>query len=463
MKRRLVFPLLALVLASLMAAPSAVATSSTDWPAYLFGPRHPSKSASALITPANAGSLVKAWTFTSPKPTMTGQPSGGFVASPIVYGGKVFIGSNTGVFFALNETTGAVIWSRFLGFVPKSTCNARGIASTATVAVDPVTLKPTVYVSSGDGYLFALDAATGTVVWKSVIALQSATQNDYFDWSSPTVANGSVYIGVTSQCDTPLIRGGVKRYDQATGALASEYFSVPDGAIGASVWSSVAVTATAVYVTTGNVSPGDIEGDAYSIVKLDPVTLVRKAKYTVPGGDRVPDSDFGGSPTVFPAGGVQTVGACNKGGFFYAVRTSDMSLRWKVRAGNGSPEGTSSCLAAAIWDGSRLFLAGPTTTITGTTYPGSVLRVDPLTGVLQWQTGVGGAVIGTPSINGSGVIAVPIWSNDTTRAGTYLLNATDGSIVRFILGGKQFAQPTFAGSYLFTATMGGQVTAWKLP
>lgn len=463
MKRRLAAPILVLVLASLMAAPSGAATSSTDWPAYLFGPRHPSTSASTLITPANAGSLVKAWSFTSPKPTMSGQPSGGFVASPIVSGGRVFIGSNTGVFYALNETTGAIAWSRFLGFVPRSTCNARGIASTATVAVDPVTFKSTVYVSSGDGYLFALDAATGSVVWKSVIALQSATQNDYFDWSSPTVANGSVYIGVSSQCDTPLIRGGIKRYDQATGALAAEYFSVPSGAIGASVWSSVAVTATAVYVTTGNVKPGSITGDAYAIVKLDPFTLVRKGKYTVPGGDRVPDSDFGGSPTVFPSGGVQTVGACNKGGFFYAVRASDMSLRWKVRVGNGSPEGTSSCLAAAVWDGSRLFLAGPTTSITGTTYPGSVLRVDPLTGASIWQTGVGGAVIGTPSLNGSGVIAVPIYSNDATQSGTVLVNATDGSIVRFIAGGKQFAQPTFAGGYLFTAAQSGPVTAWKLP
>lgn len=463
MLRRLASAALVLALASLMAAPSVAASPSTDWPAYLFGPKHPSKSASTLITPANAGSLVKAWTFTSPKPTMSGQPSGGFVASPIVYGGRVFIGSNTGVIYALDETTGKVSWSRFLGFVPKLTCNSRGIAATASVAVDPATLKPTVYVSSGDGYLFALDAATGAVVWKSVIGLQSATQNDYFDWSSPTVANGSVYIGVSAQCDTPLIRGAVRKYDQATGTLEAEYFSVPSGQIGASVWSSVAVTATAVFVTTGNVKPGSVTGDAYSIVKLDPTSLARMSMYTVPGGDRVPDSDFGGSPTVFPAGGVQTVGACNKGGFYYAVRTSDMKLRWKVRVGAGSPEGTSSCLAAAVWDGSRLFLAGPTTTIGGTTYPGSVRRVDPLTGASIWQRGLGGAVIGTPSINGSGVIAVPIYAADASQNGTSLLNATDGSILRFIPGGKQFAQPTFAGGYLFTATQSGPVIAWKLP
>ena len=76
---------------------------------------------------------------------------------------------------------------------------------------------------------------------------------------------------------------------------------------------------------------------------------------------------------------------------------------------------------------------------------------------------MGGAIIGTPSINGSGVIAVPIYASDVSQSGTALLNATDGSILRFIPGGKQFAQPTFAGGYLFTGTQSGPVIAWKLP
>src|SRR5262249_24899747 len=173
--RWIVAGVLVLTLAWVPAAPPVAADPAADWPAYLFGPRHTSTSASTMITAANAGSLVKAWTFTSPKPTMTGQPAGGFVASPIVSGGRVFIGSGTGVFFALDEQTGNVLWSRFLGFAKRTTCNARGIASTATVAVDPSTATSTVYVSSGDGYLFALDAATGSVVWKSVVALQAPT------------------------------------------------------------------------------------------------------------------------------------------------------------------------------------------------------------------------------------------------------------------------------------------------
>jgi outer membrane protein assembly factor BamB len=394
---------------------------------------------------------------------MTGQPGRAFVSSPIVYGGRVYLGSNTGVFYALRQSSGAIAWSRFLGYSVKSTCNARGIASTATVAIDPATSKPTVYVSSGDGYLFALDAATGAVVWKSEIHRQSPGMNDYFDWSSPTVANGSVYIGVSAQCDAPLVRAGVKRYNQATGALQTDYFTVPEGEIGGSVWSSVAATPKAIFATTGNANAG-IAADAYSLVKLDPTTLVRSAKYTVPGADRVPDSDFGASPVLFNGDGTQLVGACNKGGYFYAVRTSDMSFRWKLKVAQGSSGGSTACLAAGVWDGTRLFLSGPLTQIHSVDYRGSVRQVDPASGKPVWETGLPGVVVGTPSINGSGVIAAPIFEFDAALSGTYLLNAATGGIVRFLPGGTQFAQPTFAGKYLFTAAQsGGVVTAWKLP
>jgi outer membrane protein assembly factor BamB len=440
-------------------APGATAASVSDWPAYLYGPRHPSLGPSAAITAGNADTLVKQWTFKSAAPTMSGQPRGAFAASPTVFDSRVFIGSVTGVFYALDRNTGAIIWSRFLGFVTKKTCNARGITATATVAPDPVSGAAVVYVSGGDGYLYALNAATGATKWRSVIALPSSTQNDYYDWSSPTVANGSVYIGVSSQCDAPLVRAGVKKYNQATGALQATYFSTPAGTIGASVWSSVAATGTAAFATTGNGK----SGDAFSIVRLRSDTLARTAKYTVPGSERVPDSDFGASPTIFAAGTTQLVGVCNKNGFYYAVRASDLALRWKFKIAQGSNNGTIACLAAAAWDGSRLYMAGPATTIAGVDYRGSIRALDPATGARIWERGLGGGVIGSPSLNGSNVLAVPIW-DPSGGNGVYLVNATNGTVLRFFSGTVTWAQPTFAGDQLFIASYAGNsLIAWRLP
>src|SRR5215475_9062762 len=293
-----------------------------NWGGYLKGPGHSSKNAAATaISPAKVAGLSRAWTWKPAGPTMPGQPSG-LLASPTVVSGRIYIGANTGVFYALNEATGHVIWHRFLGFVPTLTCGRLGIVATATVARDPVTKVRTVYVAGGNGYLYALNAATGKVAWHSVIAIPSKTVSDYYDWSSPTLAHSRIYVGVTSNCDKPLVAGGLKEYDQATGHLIAFYHTFPGHTTAPSIWSSAAVNGTAgtVFVTTGN-GPG---GDSVSIVRLAASGLARQDAWQIPTGQRGPDSDFGGSPTLFSAklAGVPTpmVGACNKNGTYYAWR-----------------------------------------------------------------------------------------------------------------------------------------------
>ncbi len=113
-----------------------------NWPAYLHGNAHSSdNSAATAITPAKVAGLTRTWTWRPAGPTMPGQPSG-LLASPTVVNGRIYIGANTGVFYALDEATGHVIWHRFLGFVPTLTCGKLGIVATATVATDPVTQCP---------------------------------------------------------------------------------------------------------------------------------------------------------------------------------------------------------------------------------------------------------------------------------------------------------------------------------
>ena len=54
----------------------------------------------------------------------------------------------------------------------------------------------------------------------SVVQIPSTTVNDSYAWASPTLANGRVYVGISSACDAPFVRGAVKAYDQQTGVLA---------------------------------------------------------------------------------------------------------------------------------------------------------------------------------------------------------------------------------------------------
>lgn len=467
-------------------SPSAVAhqrlasvTANQGWPAYLFSASHPSATTGpTTITLGNAGGLQAAWTFQEQPPTGNLQPPGGFSASPTVADGMVFIGSQTGDLYALRESTGQIAWMRTLDYQQvgnNGSCQSPlGIVGTATVATDPLTGRPTVYVP-GARYLYALDAATGAQDWKALVGPAGSAKvvGAYFNYASPTVANGRVYEGVSSSCDQPFVRGGIQSFSQHTGALESTFWTDPAGQVGASVWSSVAATATSVWATTGDPKfTGTQLYHAYSLLRLNPKTLALRAAWQL----KLPqaaDLDFGSSPTLFSGSvdGVPTalVGACNKDGRYYALRRNSVASgpAWSVRVGAAESTSHGICLASAVWNAraGKLYLAGNATSINGQTYGGSVREVNAGTGRTQWATGFGCGVLGTPALDAAtGVLAVATWRPCRTGwpAGVYLLNAATGRILGTLpVTDGVFAQPVFAGKYLFVASESGQVVAYS--
>ena len=192
-----------------------------------------------------------------------------------------------------------------------------------------------------DGYFYALDAATGVVVWQSVVHIPSTTKNDYFAWGSPLIANGNVYVGISSNCDAPLVPAGSWRSTRPPGRRSRNGISLPAGEIGASVWSTPAQAADGqIIAATGNGynSSGQPPYDD-SIVALDPEALSVLDSWQVPAAQQTPDGDFGGSPTMFTAaiGGVSApmVGICNKNGLYYAFQQDDLAAGpvWSTRIG----------------------------------------------------------------------------------------------------------------------------------
>jgi outer membrane protein assembly factor BamB len=453
---------------------TSAGASGIDWPAYENGPQHSSYNpAATAVTTANAAGMNLAWKFVPPP---LGSLGSKILSSPTVYQGNVYFGSENGTFYDLNETTGAVVWSQFIGQQPKLTCPARSFVATATVAPDPTSGNPTVYEAAPDGYLYAWNAANGALLWRSVVAIPSTTENDYFNWSSPTVANGKIYIGVASSCDAPLVQGGERIYDQATGAVLASFQSNPTGDLGGDIWSSALVTTDgSVFVSTGNQQSKGAIGDSQSIIHLDPNTLAALDIFTVPAADRVGDGDFGSSPTVWTAdiGGTptQVVGACNKNGKFYALKQSSLSAGPVWTDQLGTPEktaGTNSiCVSSAVWDSdhAKLYLSGNVTTIGGVTYRGSVQEVNPATGTPIWQTGLPGSVLGTPTLDGSGVMAVATADFSGAPNAVYLIDASTGSIISTLSTGNtpDFAQPVFADNYVLVATAGNALYAYQAP
>jgi outer membrane protein assembly factor BamB len=78
-------------------------------------------------------------------------------AGPLVYGGRVYAGFSDGYLAALNPATGEVVWARSLGG-----------EATRFIDVDstPVVVDGVMYVSSFAGGVHALDPKDGSVKWK---------------------------------------------------------------------------------------------------------------------------------------------------------------------------------------------------------------------------------------------------------------------------------------------------------
>jgi outer membrane protein assembly factor BamB len=438
---------------------------NSDWPAYLFGPGHSSYNASATaITPTNAPDLAKMWRWQVPPSPNHGSTE--LFASPTVVGGVAYIGAMDGYFYAISETTHQALWSDFLGVLvnPPLICGGgtSGIISTATVAKDPATGLLRVYVFSPDGYLYALDAASGAVVWKGHVDTPNPPTADYYSWGSPLVANGNVYIGSSADCGTPVVSAGVFGFNQTTGTEFASWRSLVPGVRGASVWSSVGAAADgSILATTGNSCDKCTAHEPLydeSIVRLDPNTLQLLDAWQIPSNAQTFDGDFAGSPTTFTASinGVSTpmVGACDKNGIYYAFEQGNLGAGpvWQYRMSVAYTNGTAyECNAAAIWNGTDLIEGGGApTTIGGINYTGSVQALDPSTGNPIWQTGLPGTIVGSPTEDGAGVVAAQTYQADNKHTGVYLLDAATGGVIGFIATPKSnlFGQAVFAGSDL---------------
>lgn len=447
------------------AGPASGQASPSDWPAFLNGPAHTSFNAAATsITPSNIASLSQVWRWVTPASPNVGPNT--FLAGPTVVDGVVYIGAEDGYFYAISEATRAVLWSDYLGLdTPKSSasCGPDGITGTATVADDPGTGTPTVFVNAPDGNLYALNAQTGATIWTGEVDSPSPTVNDYYAWGSPLVAGGNVYIGISSDCDSPLVPGGVIAFNQSTGAQVAKWIDVPakPRLYGGSVWSSPALLADGdIVVTTGNGYKNSGE-PLYnmSIVALNPNTLQVDDYWQVPSAQQITDGDFGGSPTIWTAtiNGTPTpmIGACNKDGLFYALKQNDLSAGpvWQDQITVPYPGGARECDSAAVYDGSQLIVGGgAATTINGTSYPGSVQSLNPATGAVNWQTGLQGTIVGTPTEDAGGVVAAQTYSSSDKSLGVYLLNAATGANIGFIPTSiPLFGQAVFAGSDLIVA------------
>lgn len=159
----------------------------TDWAEFHFDAGHSGLNPyENVLGPANVGGLQLDWSY----------QTGGPVGLPAVANGVLYVGSEDTNLYALNASTGALLWTY-----------ATGVAFTSS----PGVANGVAYVGCSNG-LCALNATTGALLWT------------FSGGGTPTVANGVVYI------DSP---NGESALNAATGALLWQYpLGAPTVAVG---------------------------------------------------------------------------------------------------------------------------------------------------------------------------------------------------------------------------------------
>ena len=103
-----------------------------------------------------------------------------FTSSPAVAGGKVFFGSGDGNVYAADAATGVLQWK---------------FATKDVVHASPAVVGNTVYIGSFDSNLYAIDADSGQQRWMFAAGQDDVIHNQVGFQSSPAVDGGVVYVG----------------------------------------------------------------------------------------------------------------------------------------------------------------------------------------------------------------------------------------------------------------------------
>ncbi len=342
-------------------------TGEVSWPTFMGSPEHTGANLlERTIAPSNVSALRPVWSI----PT-----NGSDLSAPIVANGTVYWGAWNGYEYAASASTGALEWSRFLGY--DSDCYVHGLEST------PALSNGTLYLGAPNGSWDALNASTGHLDWS--LALGGPTSRGYYDWASALVFHHELYVGEASCADNPLVAGELLQVNlSGPPSVNHTWVAPPPGRLGSTIWTTPTADpgSDTIWVTTGN-DEGSPQPYAQSVVGLNASTLALRGSWEVPNVIGT-DSDFGSTATlVNPASGSPLVLASNKNGVLYAFNRSNVTSPgwgpvWRDVTGGG--------WSGAAFDGTTVFAAGGNSV----NYSGTVEAIDPSDGTVRWNTSVGG-------------------------------------------------------------------------
>ncbi|HEV3060866.1 MAG TPA: PQQ-binding-like beta-propeller repeat protein [Vicinamibacterales bacterium] len=322
------------------------------------------------LTAADVPKLKLKWAF--------GFPGGSQAyGNPAIVAGRVFVGSDTGVFYSIDGETGCTQWT----FQADA-----GIRSAPTVAPSGSgrAARHVVYFGDLKANIYAVDAATGQQIWK-----KSADPHRFARITgSVAFHDGRLYVPVSSIEEGPgaqqnyeccTFRGSVVALEAESGNQIWKTYTIAETPVqvgknsagtplwapaGAAVWNAptIDVQRGRLYIGTGNSYTGPAVKTSDSVIAMDLKTgkilwwnqVTPSDAFLVgcrPGVENCPkdvgpDYDFGNSPilrtlsTSSGSGNKRVIVIGQKSGILWGLDPdNEGKVLWQYRAGKGSALG----------------------------------------------------------------------------------------------------------------------------
>ena len=416
-----------------------------DWPTYGHDLSNTRDAGLVGPAPSQVPTMTQTWKFSS--------STGDFTGTPVVAGGVLVAGNNGGWVYALDAATGKLLWSRNVG-APVNGSAAIDLSAPG---------GPTVFVpvaEVGSPHLAALSLSSGATRWDTTLTTWPGADV----YGSPVFWRGTVYIGVSAFQDNSTVRGSLLSLGERGGQIRWQTYTVPPGRDGAPIWSTPAIdTRTGrLYAGTGNNYHSPTTDTEDAIMAFDASTGAILGSYQATSGDVFsesgnvtgPDADFGDSPNLITSpSGEQLVGDGQKTGIYWALDRATMQPAWHATIGPGWQFG--GIIGATASDSSRIYGADATS--------GQVfgLRTD---GSLAWESVDAGGAHVSPAAIGDGVL----YTVDPT--GFLVARQPDTGLLlgRFPLGGFALGGASVVGQAVYVAVgtselpqqLGGSIIAF---
>ena len=323
-----VHQLVFIVLAALALTVGAGRVAATDWLMYGFNPQRTGENPfESVLTPSTVGGLHLLWSFDLGGVTIM-QPV--LATGVIVHGSPkdlVYMGAEHGDLYAIDVASGTMVWHRNLGSQQTSCGDMPGgvFGVSGSPFLDRANNR--MFVVGGDGKMYALDLSTGGRLpgWPLAITSDPAHEHTY---GAVNVNNGVAYAVVASYCDFTPYHGKVVAVDITTATRVGGFLPAGLTVNGGGIWGPGGVSidpATGnVFTATGNALTNP-ESFQYceDVVELSSALRVLGSNY--PGLTGL-DVDFGATPILYqPPGCSPMAAAKNKSGVLVTYERGNVS------------------------------------------------------------------------------------------------------------------------------------------